>query len=526
MTSVQLDSELHSVGGVGDMLVHAVERYSSRVAFTCRGRQYTYEQLGRHVSQALQFLEGAGLNRGDAVMQLSTNSYEMFVLMAACYVGGYMSVTPHYGSGVEDHLYVLNDSSAVLLVADELRAARAKDFERHSSRPVRAYTYTAGAGLDPVWPVIESYAPKPLEARDKPQDIIRLIYTGGTTGQPKGVITLSSQLAFASLLHISEQGFTVDTRMLAASPISHGAGAFIIPVLFKGGCVVLHDGFDADKVLDGIATGAITTLFFVPTMLYALMDNPRVNEIDLSHLKRIVYAGSPITVSRLEQALELFGPILTQNFGQTEVPGTILSLTPEDHFDQRANRRASAGKPYPCVTVKLLDDNDVEIERSNGVGEICVRAPHATPGYWNKPELTELLWRGGWLHTGDMAYQDSDGYFHIVDRKKDMIISGGFNIYPMEVENALAMHPAVSEAAVIGIPHEKWGESVKAVVVLREGNHATSQELIDFMKEKKGHIMAPKVVEFTSSLPLTNLGKVDKKALRAPHWHGKERSVH
>jgi len=526
MTSMKLDSVRSSPGGVGDLIVHAVERHDDRVAFTCGGRSFTYAQFGRHVSQAIRFFESAGLVPDDKVLQLSENSYEMFVLMAACNVGGFVSVTPHCGNSIEDHLYVLDDCEASLVVADGQREQRVVDFAARSKRPFRAFRHGAGGTLPPLWPLLEQMAPAPLRARDEPGDITRLIYTGGTTGQPKGVITLSSQLAFSALLHAQEQCFQVDTRMLAASPISHGAGSFIIPVLFKGGCCVIRNGFDAERILLDMASGEINHAFFVPTMVYALMDHPLAATLDLTRMRRIVYAGSPISLPRLEQALRIFGPVLTQNYGQTEVPGTVLSLTAEEHFDKRANRLTSAGKPYPCVAVKVMDDDVKEVERGKGiVGEICVRAPHATPGYWKKPELTEQLWRGGWLHTGDMAHQDEDGYLHIVDRKKDMIISGGFNIYPKELENALHEHPAVSSVAVVGIPHEKWGETVKAVVVLKEGSVATPQELIDYMKARKGSVMAPKVVEFVASLPLTNLGKVDKKALRAPHWDGQQRAI-
>lgn len=177
------------------------------------------------------------------------------------------------------------------------------------------------------------------------------------------------------------------------------------------------------------------------------------------------------------------------------------------------------------MTVRLLDDQGNTVGRGQGIGELCVRAPHVTPGYWNKPEATRELLQDGWLHTGDMAYQDEDGYFHIVDRKKDMIISGGFNIYPQEVENALASHPAVSAAAVIGIPHPKWGESVMAIVVPRPGHDATAQDLIDFVKDRKGSVLAPKSVVFVAALPLTNLGKIDKKALRAPYWADRKKAV-
>ena len=284
--------------------------------------------------------------------------------------------------------------------------------------------------------------------------------------------------------------------------------------------IAIHDGFDAGRVLDAIVEGRTTHLFVVPTMLYALMDHPRIEAADLSALRRIIYTAAPISPTRLTQALRLFGPILHQNYGQTEVPGTILSLTPEDHLDPRGDRLTSAGKPYPCVSVRILDDAGQEVP-PGGIGELCVRAPHVTEGYWNKPEATRELLRDGWLHTGDMAHRDADGYFHIVDRKKDMIISGGFNIYPQELENVLAEHPAVSMAAIIGIPDGKWGEAVKAVVVTRPGHAVEAAELIALIREQKGPVMAPKTLEFVSSLPLTGVGKVDKKALRAPYWTGR-----
>ena len=519
----ELDPVLHSAGGVGAMLVDAVERHGPRTAFIASGRQVSYQAFGADVSQAMQFLAGLGLTPGDAVMQLCANSYEMFVLMAACFIGGYVSVTPHYGSSADDQRYILQDCGAVLLVTDAPRAAVAAGLAAESG--VRALCHDAGADLPPVWPAVRAYAPQPLLPQDSPQDMIRLIYTGGTTGRPKGVVTLSSQLAFASLLHVAEQGFTPDDRLLVLSPISHGAGSFIIPVLSKGGAVVIQTGFDPAAVIGAVTQLKVTVLFLVPTMLYVLMDAPRLPGTAMSSLRRIIYAASPISPPRLAQALRLFGPILSQNYGLTEVPGTVLTLTPEDHLDTRADRLGSAGKPYPCVSVTLLDDEDKPIGRGGGVGEICIRAPHATPAYWRQPELTAQLWRGGWLHTGDMAFQTADGYVHIVDRKKDMIISGGFNVYPQEVENALALHPAVSQAAIIGIPHEKWGEAVHAVVVLKHGASATDAELIDYVKQGKGPVLAPKTVAFTDLLPLTGLGKIDKKALRAPFWVDQSRSV-
>ena len=525
MSNSSRDDKLFSAGSVGEMIVNAIERHANRTAFVCREREISFLEIGQQISRTIQLFKALGLNRGDTVMQLTGNRHEMFVVMAAAFVGGYVSVVPNYSGSLEDHQYMLDDSGATLLIVDAARTERASRLKAGARRPLQVWCHDAASGMDRFWDAAARYTPEPLLACDQPDDNIRLIYTGGTTGRPKGVMTLSRALAFASLLHIAEQNLDVDTRLLASSPLSHGAGAMVIPVLFKGGCIVIHEGFDPDRILDAVASGQATMLYLVPTMIYALLDNPRIASLDLSGLKRILYAASPISPSRLKQALDRFGPILHQNYGQTEVPGTILSLTPEDHVDQRGGRLTSAGRPYPCVSVKLIDDNGKPIPRGGGIGELCVRAPHVTVGYWNKPEATRELLRDGWLHTGDMAYEDEDGYFHIVDRKKDMIISGGFNIYPQEIEHVLTRHDTVSAAAVIGVPDPKWGEAVKAIVVLKEGHTIDSDELIAFVKEKKGSVMAPKSVELVSQLPLTDLGKIDKKALRAPYWRNHEKGV-
>ncbi|PLP98444.1 acyl-CoA synthetase [Cupriavidus pauculus] len=518
-------SALFSVAGVGDMIVNALERHAERTAFVCQGEPITYAHIAQQISRTLQYFEALGLKRGDAIMQLTGNRHEMFVVMAAAFIGGYVSVIPNYSASFEDHRYMLEDSGAVLLVVDAARASRGEQLLAAAQRPLRLAAHDPVPDTTDFWGAVERYTPRPLEALDQPADNIRLIYTGGTTGVPKGVMTESRALAFASLLHIAEQGFDTAVRLLVSSPLSHGAGALVIPVLVKGGTVVIHDGFDVDKTLEAIAQRQATVLFVVPTMLYMLMDHPRIGSVDLRGLRRIIYTAAPISESRLAHALSLFGPILHQNYGQTEVPGTILALTAEDHLHPHGDKLTSAGKPYPCVAVRLVDENDNVLPRGGSIGELCVRAPHVTRGYWNKPEATNELLRDGWLHTGDMAFQDNDGYFHIVDRKKDMIISGGFNVYPQEVENSLASHPAIANAAVIGVPHEKWGEAVKAIVVLRAGSSATEQALIAHVRERKGPTMAPKTVEFVDSLPLTALGKIDKKALRAQYWQGHAKAV-
>jgi fatty-acyl-CoA synthase len=259
-------------------------------------------------------------------------------------------------------------------------------------------------------------------------------------------------------------------------------------------------------------------------MIYTLLDHARTRTIDFSHLHCLTYGAAPMTPARIREAMNVFGPVLVQGYGQTEAPNTLLTLTREDHLSPDDRRLASAGRPYPGITLAVLDAEDQPV-RQGEVGEICVRGSLVMSGYWKQPEQTAEALRNGWLHTGDMAWQDEEGYFYIVDRKKDMIISGGFNVYPKEIENVIASHDAVAAVAVIGVPDPKWGEAVKAVVVLRPDASVDAAQLIALVRERKGPVAAPKSVDFVEGLPLTALGKPDKKALRARYWGGRDRAI-
>jgi fatty-acyl-CoA synthase len=262
----------------------------------------------------------------------------------------------------------------------------------------------------------------------------------------------------------------------------------------------------------------------VPTMIYALLDHPATKDADLSSLKTIYYGASAISPSRLKEAIERFGPIFFQFYGQAECPMTITVMRKEEHDPSNLERLASCGRIVPWVNVALMDDDMNEVPDGDP-GEICVQSPLTMKGYWKKPEQTAEAFAGGWLHTGDVARKDADGFLYIVDRKKDMIVSGGFNVYPREVEDVISRHPAVAAVGVIGVPDERWGEAVKAVVVLREGETVDAEELKALVKEAKGAHYTPKSVDFADSLPLSPLGKPDKKALRAQYWGDAQRMV-
>jgi fatty-acyl-CoA synthase len=259
-------------------------------------------------------------------------------------------------------------------------------------------------------------------------------------------------------------------------------------------------------------------------MIYALLDHPAFERADLSSLETIIYGASPISPARLAEAIERLGPVFCQLYGQTESLGQGTSLWRHQHDPGDLHRLTSCGTAMPFNRVTLLDEADQPVPDGTP-GEICLQGPSLMLGYWKRPELTETTFAGGWLHTGDVGVRDEDGLFYIVDRKKDMIVTGGFNVFPREIEDVIAQHPAVSAAAVIGVPDEKWGEAVKAVVVLRPGATAAREELIALVRERKGPVHAPKTLDFVDGLPTTPVGKADKRALRERYWAGHERRV-
>ncbi len=508
---------------IGEMIMTMIDRYPDRIAFVnpC-GLAISYRAIGVQISQAMQLFAAMGLQRGDAVVQLAGNMASVFSVMAACFLGGYKSVTLHPAASLDDHHYILQDCGARLVIVDQQREARARELQALLGARITVLSHDHTERLPALWERAAVHPPAALHNHCEPDTVVRLIYTGGTTGKPKGVMASSASMAWNMLLRMAGHDWS-GIRLLCATPLSHASGALIVPVLWHGGAIVLHESFDADRILASVASGVANALFLVPTMLYRLLDHPDIHRQDFSSLRRIIYGAAPTTPARLRQARAVFGPILVQNYGLTEAPSTVLTLNEVDHMDDAL--LSSAGQPYPGITVRVLDadDNAVPV---NTVGEICVRSPLVMSGYWGQPELTAEVTRNGWLHTGDFGYRNERGYFFIVDRAKDIIISGGFNIYPREIEDILATHDSVSSVAVIGVPDPTWGEAVKAVVVPRDGVAPDVESLIALVKARKGSIHAPKTVDIVDALPLTGLGKVDKKALRAGYWGGQTRNVH
>jgi len=362
-------------------------------------------------------------------------------------------------------------------------------------------------------------------------DVVILSSTGGTTGAPKGVMNThrSTQTFCAHFMIGCPYPADVKPVNLAAAPITHTAGLLALPCTARGGTVVVLTKPDPAQLLGAIQKYRVTELFLPPTVIYRLLDIPDLRKkADFSSLEFFLYGAAPMSVEKLKLAIDVFGPVMMGGYGQTEAPTSISFLTPGEHFvaGQLApdGRLASVGRPNPLVRVEIMSDANA-ILPSGETGEICVRGDLVMKGYYKAPEQTAETIVDGWLHTGDIGHVDSDGYLHITDRKKDMIISGGFNVYPSEIEQVIWSHPAVQDCAVIGVPDAQWGEAVKAVVELNAGQLVSADELIALCKDRLGSVKAPKTIEFVDSLPRSPVGKVLKKDLRARYWQGVDRKI-
>lgn len=525
--SVPLPLALHEGCTMGDLILRALRRGGERIAFVLEDQAISYREFGEQLSRMVQALEARGLRHGDAIAVLSSNRPEAFLVNAAGYLMGLRATWMHPLASEDDHAYLLEDSGVQHLFVDPgMFAARAKALCARLPGPLKVYGLGQNDFGEDILEALNAYTPGPLVSNAQADDICTLIYTGGTTGKPKGVIHSHRVQVTMVLTELADWDWPQEVRFLAMTPITHAAGAMIVAVMSRCGTYVMAKGFDAQRFFELVERHRVSATFLVPTMIYVLLDHPGVAAADLSSLQLVIYGASPMSPARLIEAMKRFGPVFMQLYGQSEAPNCITALHSYEHDpENHPARLASCGTPSGASQVRLLDEDGQEVPVGE-VGELCVRGPLVMLGYWNKPEETEKALRHGWLHTGDMARRDADGFLYIVDRSKDLIITGGFNVFPREVEDVLTRHPAVAAAAVIGVPDEKWGEAVKAVVVLKAGETVAPEALIALVREHKGTVQAPKSVDFVATLPVTGLGKPDKKALRAKYWSGQERAVH
>ena len=508
-----------------ELVVNALGRWPERVAFRQDDRSYTYAETASRIASFAAVFRGRGLERGQGMGLLSPNRPEAWMSQVGITVAGGRYTALHPMGSLSDHQYACNEAELRFLCVDPKYAERAGELLEQCPSVEAIFTFGKAEVGEDLGALSKQASPGPLTAGPlEPGDTGWLLYTGGTTGVPKAA-ELSESAVAQTMLAVS-QGWDLPgrRRYLACAPITHAAGVPILPTLMQGGTVVLHPSFDPDRWLRDVEREDATFSLLVPTMIYVLLDHPGLGAADLSSLETVMYGASPMSPHRLAEGIERLGRIFSQLYAQTESAGTGTSLWREHHDPKDLARLASCGKPMPNVRVGILDDDHQEVPVGES-GEICLQGPTVMKGYFKQPVLTEEALAGGWLHTGDMGVRDEEGFITIVDRKKDMIVSGGFNVFPREIEDVLSAHPSVSSVAVIGVPDEKWGEAVKAIVVARPGEQVDPEALMGLVKERKGPIYAPKSVDVVDALPLTAVGKPDKKVLRNQYWGERSRGV-
>jgi len=516
---------------LGRILGQLARQRGDAVALVFEGRTTTYGELANHARRTGQALRRAGLIPEARIAYLGKNSDAFFELLFGASMARLVLTPVNWRLAAAEVLHIVQDSRAkVLFVGREfVEMAHGLLDNLPEVREVVAIDEAAGD-----WPDFRSWrdAGPDTRAGDNADcgDVVLQLYTSGTTGRPKGAMLRQSGLLGLRDPSTRRPGdwnhWAEDDISLLALPQFHMAGCGTGLACLTGGAKgILVREFDPEQVLDFIARDRITKLFMVPSALQIVVRSPRARDIDYSCLRTIAYGASPIPLALLRECMDLFGCGFVQMYGMTETSGTIVALGPDDHAAGDARRLRAAGRALPGVEIAIEGADGAHLPVGE-VGEIVTRSIGNMAGYWNMPEATrETLYGGGWLRTGDAGYLDEDGYLFIHDRVKDMIISGGENVYPAEVENAIFGHPAVAEVAVIGVPHEIWGEAVKAVVVCKPGQVASGQELIAWARARIAAFKLPKSVDFVPELPRNASGKVLRRQLREPYWVDKVRRV-
>ncbi len=523
--SVQPD-EFALMPTLGDIARYHGRTRGDRVALSFEGRLTTFAEFDRHTNQVAQALIARGVRRGDCIAYLGKNSDHYFELViGAAKAGAFMAPIGWRLAAPEAAYIIANADAKVLFVGPECieTASQIKAPPPMIAMEAGAHGFT----IYEAWR--DGASANDLNVAVSPGDTALLLYTSGTTGKPKGVM-----LTHANILRVREPDVKLGWNewpegeaSLVAMPIAHiGGTGWGIAGLFNGARGVVAREFNPMEALEFIERERIAKMFMVPAALQFVIRQPRAREIDYSSLRYILYGASPMPVDLLRECMDVFQCKFCQVYGMTETTGTIVYLPPEDHDPKGNDRMRSAGLPLPGVEICILDSDGNRLG-PNQIGEISTRSAGNMKGYWRNDGATASTIDGeGWLRTGDAGYLDEEGYLYIQDRIKDMIISGGENIYPAEVENAIHGHPAVAEVAVIGVPDDTWGEAVKAIVVPKPGAAHDAADIIAFAKSRIAHFKTPKSVDFLDRpLPRSASGKILRRELREPYWKGRERRV-
>ncbi len=508
------------------LAINSLRKHGNLLFTKLDGRAVTYREIDENSNRIANGIRSLGIGRNDRVSVILPNSIEYATADFGIYKSGATLVPSNMMVSESSIAFILKDSSVKMVFAHASLAEKIKIMK--SDLPNLEHIVVIDGPTTDDWigwaDFMATYGDAGLPPHASVEDDALIVYTGGTTGNPKGVLHSQSGLFFDIIAHDVELPFTSSDKILIMTPMSHASGWLLFSGCVKGASFVFEKSFDPYHIIEVIEKEKVTATMMVPTIIYVFLDILKQKQYDISSLRVVGYGAAPISEARLAEALNRFGPIFYQKYGLVECPNMICTLSIDDHVRalEKPSILQSCGRPDVMVTLKIVDENSNEVPTGQ-LGEIIVKAPYVMKGYINLDDLSRDTLKGGWLYTGDMGRVDDEGYVYIVDRKKDMVISGGMNVFPAEVEGVIRNHPRVKDVSVIGIPDDYWGEAVTACVVA--DGHVLEDEIITFCKGKVAKYSVPKKVVFMDQLPKTIIGKIDKKALREPYWKNRERRV-
>ncbi len=512
------------------LIVRAVQQFSDRRAvYEPKGESFTFQELNARANRLARGLLSVGLKKGDKVGVLMPNCRQYLEAYLALAKTGLVRVSMNFRLSPREHGYMLADSeSRAVIVAEEFL-----DRILTIKPELKGLNWVIGLKSDgkkeviPYEALLAGSSPEEPEGPIDPEDVFRLHYTSGTTGLPKAAVQTHASRYITTLNTLLDVvNFSPDDKVLHVAPLTHASGNLFLPSFIRGASNILLGKFDPSLFLRTVQDEGITTVFLAPTMIVRILGSPDLKEYDLSTLKTILYGGAPMPLEKLQEALEALGDRFVQIYGLAEATWADTVLTKDDHRNRQKSKLGSIGRELTNVRIKLLNESGLEANPGE-IGEICIRGHHLMREYWKRPEATATSLKDGFFHTGDLGRIDKGGYITVVDRKGEMIISGGFNVYPKEVEDVIYMNPGILEAAVFAVPDPEWGEAVKAAILLKEGVRLSEEEIILHCQEYLASYKKPRSIEFwTEPLPKNSAGKILRRAIREKYWQGMDRRVH
>lgn len=490
----------------------------------------TFREVYRRVNRLANGLYDLGLRKGDRVGLMLKNCMESLEIYLALIRAGLVRVPINARLSPPEAAYMLQDSSAKAVIFSAQTIPVVEKAKDGLAELETLICLEGGRGYHAYQNIVAGGASKELRVEIDQDDLCHIAYTSGTTGKPKGaMMTHKRFLALISRMYMSPLRVPIPTDvMLHIAPLTAASNNMVLPHFIKGAANAAPVSTDPAQVFQTIENIRATTTLLVPTLLNILVNHPAIDSYDLSSMHTVYYGSAPMPLELIKKALKKFGPIFTQYYGMGEAAPASMLFPWEHRLDgtaQEIRRISSAGRPAYMADLRIVNRDGKDIQAGE-IGEIIHKGDHVFNGYWQNPKATEDAFKDGWFYSGDMGTFDEDGYIYFMDRKNDMIITGGYNVWPSEVENILYRHPAVLEAAVVAVPDDKWGEAIKAVVVLKPGAAAVESDIIAFCKDHVARYKAPKSVDFMNELPKNSAGKIMRKLVREPYWKGQARRVH